>query len=172
MAKMICFDMDGTIADLFGVPGWAEKINSGDISPYVQALPLWDMEALNATLERLISIGWEIRVISWLSMRGTPEYNAKVRQAKLEWLERYHFPVKKAHLIAYGTTKANAVRKAAKGEICILVDDNRKVREGWTLGETINPLEVDDLPAYLMKYAGEEYDTRTPSEKLGCPFWV
>ena len=33
MLKMICFDMDGTIADLYAVPNWLEKLRAYDASP-------------------------------------------------------------------------------------------------------------------------------------------
>ena len=29
MLKMICFDMDGTIADLYRVPNWPHPLSSG-----------------------------------------------------------------------------------------------------------------------------------------------
>ena len=32
--KMICFDMDGTIADLYAVPNWLDKLRAEDASPY------------------------------------------------------------------------------------------------------------------------------------------
>lgn len=148
MGKMICFDMDGTIADLYGVPNWLEKLRAEDASPYRDAAPMWDMEALNRVLLALIDEGWEIRVISWLSKGATPEYKKAIREAKREWLARYNFPAEKVHLVAYGTTKANAIRNsgAAPG---VLVDDQQKIRDGWTMGEAIDPLAVDDLPAYL-----------------------
>lgn len=148
MAKVICFDMDGTIADLYGVPGWLEMLENEDATPYREAPPMWDMEALNRVLLALMDEGWEVRVISWLAQNATPEYKKKIRDAKREWLARYNFPADKVHLVAYGTTKANSIRntKASPG---VLVDDNTKVRDGWTMGETIDPLAVDDLPAYL-----------------------
>lgn len=148
MGKMICFDMDGTIADLYGVPGWLEKLRAEDATPYRDAAPMWDMEALNRVLLALSDQGWEIRVISWLSKDATPEYKKAIRQAKREWLARYNFPADKVHLIAYGTTKANAIRNAGATP-GVLIDDQAKVRDGWTMGETIDPLAVDDLPAYL-----------------------
>ena len=37
MLKMICFDMDGTIADLYGVDGWLEKLRAYDATPYLTA---------------------------------------------------------------------------------------------------------------------------------------
>lgn len=141
MAKMICFDMDGTIADLYGVEGWLAKLRAEDASPYRDAKPLYDMDELNLVLNALANEGWEIRIISWLSKDASAEYNKAVRIAKREWLAKYNFPVDKVHLIAYGTTKANSVRKYTAQ--AILVDDNAKVREGWHLGETIDPLDGD-----------------------------
>ena len=143
ISKMICFDMDGTIADLYAIPNWLTKLRAEDASPYAEAAPMWDMEKLRDILLKLISKGWEIRVISWLSKDSTEEYKETVRQAKREWLTRYDFPADKVHLVAYGTTKADCVRRIA--EAAILVDDNEKVRNGWHLGETIDPMNGDLL---------------------------
>ena len=143
ISKMICFDMDGTIADLYAVPNWLAKLRAEDASPYAEAAPMWDMGKLRDILLKLISKGWEIRVISWLSKDSTEEYKEAVRQAKREWLARYDFPAGKVHLVAYGTTKADCVRRIT--EAAILVDDNEKVRNGWHLGETINPMNGDLL---------------------------
>lgn len=141
--KMICFDMDGTIADLYAVPNWLAKLRAEDASPYAEAAPMWDMAKLRDILLKLITKGWEIRVISWLAKDSTEEYKETVRQAKREWLTRYDFPADKVHLVAYGTTKADCVRRIA--EAAILVDDNEKVRNGWHLGETIDPRNGDLL---------------------------
>lgn len=143
ISKMICFDMDGTIADLYAVPNWLAKLRAEDASPYAEAAPMWDMAKLRDILLKLIAKGWEIRVISWLSKDSTEEYKEAVRQAKREWLARYDFPADKVHLVAYGTTKADCVRRIA--EAAILVDDNEKVRSGWHLGETIDPMNGDLL---------------------------
>lgn len=140
MAKTIVFDMDGTIADLYGVPNWLEKLRAEDPSPYSEAEPLCDMDALREVLVQLQYEGWEIRVVSWLSKDASPAYKKAIRQAKREWLEKYKFPADKVHLVAYGTTKANCVRGS---EFAILVDDNAKVCNGWHLGDTIDPLNCD-----------------------------
>ena len=136
--KMICFDMDGTLANLYGVPNWLEKLQAEDPSPYAEARPMWDMTKLTGVLEALIANGWQIRIISWLSKDSSESYKAAVRKAKLEWLDKWKFPYQKCHLVQYGTTKADCVRRIANPGI--LVDDNDKVRGGWHLGETINPL--------------------------------
>lgn len=145
---IICFDMDGTIADLYGVDGWLEKLQNENPSPYIEAKPLWDMDKLSEVLNELIAIGWEIRIVSWLSKNSSEEYKEAVRAAKILWLHKYNFPYQKCHLISYGTTKANSVRLAAQDMPAILIDDDSKVRKGWHLGETINPQETN-LIEYL-----------------------
>ncbi len=140
---MICFDMDGTLADLYGVQDWEHLLRVENPIPYVIAEPMWDMDKLAAVLHKLIEQGWEIRVISWLARDATPEYDDAVRAAKTWWLRFYNFPYQKAHLVAYGTTKANCIRKIAEKGKAILVDDNAKVRKGWHMGETIDPTDGD-----------------------------
>ena len=139
----ICFDMDGTIADLYGVDGWLEKLRAEDPTPYQMAGHMWDMEELATVLNCLRVVGIEVRIVTWLSMETTKEYDSAVRLAKREWLEQYGFPFDHFHGVAYGTTKANCVRKYLGEGEAILIDDNAKVREGWHLGEAINPTEID-----------------------------
>lgn len=139
--KILCFDMDGTIADLYNVPGWLGKLRSEDASPYLEAKPLCDMAALRDVLLKLSEKGWQIRVISWLAKDSSEAYKQEVREAKLEWLKKYDFPYEIAHLVQYGTTKADCVRRVTQN--AILVDDNEKVRNGWHLGDTIDPTTCD-----------------------------
>ncbi len=137
----ICFDMDGTIADLYAIPNWIEKLQAEDPTPYADAKPMVDMEELGKILNILSDQGWEIRVISWLAKDSSPAYKTAVRKAKREWLEKYNFPAHKVHLVQYGTTKANCLR--GKVDFAILIDDNQKVRDGWHLGDTIDPMNED-----------------------------
>ena len=140
MPKMICFDMDGTIADLYKVPNWLISLRNFDPHPYRQANPMWDMEELASVLRQLQSSGIEIRIITWLSKDSTPDYDRAVRQAKREWLREQGFPFDHFHGVAYGATKADSVRRyLSEGDTAILIDDNAKVRQGWHLGDTIDP---------------------------------
>lgn len=137
---MVCFDMDGTVADLYGVNGWLEMLREENAKPYELAKPMWNMDELAKVLGELQKQGIEIRIITWLSMNSSEEYKEKTRQAKLKWLEKQGFPYNNFHGVAYGTTKANAIRKYLElGEQAILIDDNAKVREGWNMGATIDP---------------------------------
>lgn len=136
MTKMIVFDMDGTIADLYGVDGWLENLRSENPRPYIMAEPLVDMDFLVNVLQTLQTMGWKIAVTSWLAKGATKEYDEVVRQAKKDWLTRYNFPFDEIHLVKYGTTKANCTRN--KADYQILIDDNENVRKGWTLGDTLD----------------------------------
>ena len=137
--KTLVFDMDGTIANFYGVKGWLDYLMNEDTTPYEIAEPLYDMDYLNNILENLKKVGWKIVVTTWLAKGGTKEYNDRTRKAKLEWLAKYNFPYDEIHLVKYGTTKANCTRKI--GGYQVLVDDNEKVRKGWNLGATINANE-------------------------------
>lgn len=135
----LVFDMDGTIADLYGVEGWLEMLRSEDATPYAIAKPIYDMNTLNKVLAELRSLGVKIAVTTWLAMNATETYNNAVREAKKMWLAQMGFEYDEIHLVKYGTTKANCTRK--NGGVQILIDDNAKIRKGWTLGDTIDPTE-------------------------------
>lgn len=147
--KTLVFDMDGTIADLYGVDGWLEMLRSYNAKPYRVAKPMYDMDTLKEILETLKLQGWRIAVTTWLSKDSTKEYDDAVRAEKIAWLKKYDFPFDEIHLVKYGTTKANCTRKL--GGYQVLVDDNKKVRDGWRLGATIDANEniIDGLLALL-----------------------
>ena len=148
--KAICLDMDGTVADLYGVPDWLDKLRNENPEPYIVAEPMWDMERLGSVLRKLQEQGWQVRIISWLAKDSSEYYKDVVRAAKTWWLEHYNFPMDKCHLVEYGTTKADCVRKYYDKSPMILIDDNEKVRKGWHLGEAINPTTTDIID-YLEK---------------------
>lgn len=138
--KMICFDMDGTIADLYNVPNWLEMLRDENPTPYLNAEPMWDMVHMAEILKKIQQAGVEIRIITWLSMNSTEEYKVAVREAKRAWLEKWGFVFDHFHGIQYGATKADSIRRSlADNETAWLIDDNAKVRKGWHMGETIDP---------------------------------
>lgn len=122
----IWFDMDGTIADLYGVENWLQMFRNSDPTPYRIAKPLVRMQSLARLLNRLQREGYEIGIVSWLSKTSTPEYDEAVTEAKLEWLARHLASVKfdTIDIIAYGTPKQN-------GRNGILFDDEAKNRNEW-----------------------------------------
>ena len=155
--KMVCFDMDGTITNLYGVKNWEYMLRNGIVTPYEVAEPMWDMLRLGTILNHMRVLGVEVRIITWLAMDSTEEYKNEVRRAKREWLERMGFPCDHFHGVAYGTSKADCVRKyLAENEQAILFDDSDKVRAGWHMGEAVNPAEVDIIE-YLEKLIAEKF---------------
>ena len=156
MKKILVFDMDGTIADLYGVKGWLEDLKAENPRPYIMAKPMYDMNELNEILNILIDMGWDIIVTTWLAKDSTKDYKEKVKKAKIEWLDRYNFPYSKIHAVKYGTTKANCTRNI--GGYQILIDDNEKVRGGWKLGDTINANE--NIIEKLLDIVKKEYYNR------------
>jgi hypothetical protein len=129
MAKAIYFDMDGTLANLYGVENWLDKLRAYDASPYAQAEVLLNMQALAHRLNKLQARGYTIGIISWLSKETTSEYDAAVTAEKLAWLEKHLHSVEwnEVHLVAYGKRKS----KLAQVKGGYLFDDNPKVRREW-----------------------------------------
>lgn len=124
--KQIWFDMDGTIADLYGNKNWLEQLRNYNAEPYANAKPLLNMQSLARVLNRLRRNGYEIGIISWLSKNSTPEYDVAVTKAKKEWLGTHLKSVKFDHIdiVAYGTPKSC-------GRTGILFDDEIQNRENW-----------------------------------------
>ena len=151
MNKSLVFDMDGTIANFYGVHDWLEHLEHSNPYPYQAAKPLYNMDILRNVLELLKAQGWKIIVTSWLAKNSTTEFKESTRTAKREWLEKYGFPYDEIHLVQYGTTKANCTRK--NGGFQILVDDNAAVRAGWHLGGTIDA-NRDIMPELMRLAAG------------------
>lgn len=158
MDKMLVFDMDGTLGNFYSVDGWLEYLHNSDPYPYKNADPLYDMENLNIILNALKFFGWKIIITSWLAMNSTKEFDNTVRTAKKEWLARYNFPYDEIHLVKYGRTKADCTR--AKQGYQILIDDNEKIRNGWTLGATIDA--NTDIIKPLLKILNAEIVGQNP----------
>lgn len=145
--KILVFDMDGTIANFYGVENWLNDLINENTRPYEIAEPIYEPNEINTILNELKKIGYKIVITTWLSQNGSVEYANRTRQAKLNWLKKYGFPYDEIHLVKYGTTKANCTRKL--GGFQILFDDNEKVRQGWNLGATVNANE--NIMEYLKR---------------------
>ena len=140
--KKICFDMDGTIANLYADENWLSMLRAYDPTPYVQAEPMLNMSAFARLLHKAQRLGYEICIISWLSKTSTTDYDMAVTQAKIEWL-RSHLPSvvwDEIHIVPHGTPK----HELSSGW---LFDDEEQNRENWGVGG----LEPSELLNFLRR---------------------
>jgi len=142
MTTTIFFDMDGTIADLYGVENWLDYLIASDALPYEIAKPLIRLNALARILNRLQKQGYKVGVISWLAKNSNTAYDEKVTRAKKEWLKKHLASVNfdEIHIVKYGTPK----QTFAKTENDILFDDEKKNRNDWT-GKAFDVNEIIEI---------------------------
>lgn len=124
--KILNFDLDGTIANLYGVENWLDYLINSNPYPYLAAKPLINMQSLARILNNLQKKGYKVNIISWLSKNSTPDYDKEVKKAKLKWLSKHLKSVQfdNIYIVPYGTPKHNF----SSG---ILFDDEEQNRKAW-----------------------------------------
>lgn len=123
------FDMDGTIANLYGVDNWLEYLENADVTPYATAKPFVNFSLLARRIHQLQRKGYNVGIISWTSKNGTDEYNTAVAEAKRRWLAK-HLPSvtwNEIIIVKYGTPK----HKMTNDKYAILFDDEKRNRDAW-----------------------------------------
>lgn len=142
--RTIVFDMDGTIANLYGVEGWLDDLINSNVRPFAIAKPLVNLSALARQINKMQKIGYVFNIISWTSKNGTTEYNRAVAETKLKWLAK-HLPSVKWNnifIIPYSTPK----HEISSG---ILFDDEIDNRTAWGVGA----YDVDNIFGVLRAVA-------------------
>ena len=126
----ICFDMDGTIANFYGVEGWLEDLMAQNPRPYEVAGTLVNMNALARMLNRLQRQGHEIVIVSWLSKRYSAEFDKAVTEAKIKWLKKHLGSVNfdEINITRYGVSKDIFCQSTED----VLFDDEEQNRLNWT----------------------------------------
>lgn len=126
MTMAINFDMDGTLANFYGVDGWLNDLENSRVRPYEVAEPLFNFSPLAKQIHRLQKLGYEVNIISWLSKGGNEDFNKRVTETKLKWLAK-HLPsvnFDNISIVKYGTPKSTC----GDG---ILFDDEERNRTEW-----------------------------------------
>ena len=143
----IYFDLDGTLADLYAVKEWLEKISSGDPTPFREARPMIQMNQLSRLVNLLQGEGHKVGIISWLPMGCSPEFAEEVRKEKKRWLARRATSIAwdEIHLVKYGTPKHSCCRDING----VIFDDNEKVRETWR-GKAFDEKQILDILKQLL----------------------
>lgn len=144
----IFLDMDGSIADFYGVEGWLEALRSENPAPYADAEPMCDMAALRRVLEELKAQNYIIGIISWSSKTGSPAFHRAIRKAKIAWLQKHNLldVCSCIHIQRYGTPKSTIARRhTTLSPAAILIDDEARNRVEWWEheGTAIDPTETN-----------------------------
>ena len=123
--KVLNFDMDGTIANLYQMEDWLENLEKEQLD-FSLAAPIFNDNFINKIIE-LKKIGFYIQIITWLPPTSI-EYQAMVSKQKLEWIRKY-FPIIDAYyILPYGKNKASVCNKY---DLNFLIDDNVEVVNSW-----------------------------------------
>ena len=142
----IWFDMDGTIADLYGVADWLPAIRARDTRPYEAARGIGNLAHIARLLKKARAMGHEIGIISWTAKVDDPAYDKRVATAKREWLHR-HLPSvtwDEIKVVKFGTDKKTATGGG------ILFDDEEPNRTAWGAGAH-EPHEIVEVLKALTK---------------------
>ena len=129
--KIFCFDMDGTIADLYAVENWLDALRSFSDRPYREAAPMMNFSTLARQLNAAQRKGAKLVIVSWTSKCSNDDFDAAIAAAKMAWLAE-HLPSvhwDEINVVPYGTNKA---------EVCgvdsmdfHLFDDEQKNCHEW-----------------------------------------
>lgn len=129
--KIVYLDMDGTIADLYGITGWLESLINEVEGLFLNCKPFITERDL---LEYFPKEEFELRICSMTPKNASKEYCEKVINEKNEWLNKYFPSITHRVYLEYGTNKN---LKNCKNHI--LVDDNKTIRDNFK-GLALEPL--------------------------------
>lgn len=134
----IWFDMDGTIADLYGVEGWLEMLIAKDETPYAVAKPLVNLSALARLIHKAQRKGFEVCIVSALAKNSTADYDEKVKTAKMGWLRKHLASV---HFDEIRFVPYTFVKNDVNSGNDILFDDEDRHLTAWT-GKAVHASEI------------------------------
>lgn len=152
----IYFDLDGTIADLYGFNDWLTCLQNEQTTPYTEAGLLVDGEQLRNFLAAGKAAGVLFGVISWCAKNASKDYQKAIRRAKIDWLKKNNLLqyFNELHVVKYGTPK----NRAAKNRTGVLIDDEL---QRWNVEKLVdannfrNILNVENLWSCLFSLASE-----------------
>lgn len=134
MKGYIWFDMDGTIYDLYKIPGWLDALRANEMNIFsLDDMGRKSLPRIREAVRALMDAGWQVGIITWAPMHieaCTPVFDDCWLEKK-HWIDR-NFPELADctfNCVEYGDPKQNWVEDDSV--LNILVDDNKLVRENW-----------------------------------------
>jgi histidinol phosphatase-like enzyme len=127
MNKVVYFDMDGTIADLYGVSNVFNRLDNLDASVYYEAKPI---NKYIDMLKEFHNMGYKVIILSCLGMISDKQFDKDTIYNKGIWLDKY---VGKEYIderIYIPNTKHKETYTNMYGN-GILVDDDDRVLINW-----------------------------------------
>lgn len=164
MAKTVWFDMDGTLYDLYNIPGWLELLQLEEPGIFQHGQPMYNSFFIRQAILALIAHGWQVGVITW-APKGVAEeepFFIETKRAKQEWLRR-HYPelLENFYCLPYGESKSVCACDHWKERsldpdmgVQILVDDNMLVRDEWVSGWESHFKTIDANSDYVKTLEG------------------
>lgn len=155
MSKYLWFDMDGTIYDLYKIPGWLDALRANEMDIFsIDDMARKSLPRIREAVRALMRNGWTVGVITWAPMHiemDTETFNECYEQ-KRAWIER-NFPelLDNFRCVEYGDPKANWVDDDES--INILVDDNKMVRADWRKNGD-NFITINAARGYIKELVG------------------
>ena len=121
--QVVYLDMDGTIANLYGMNNWLENLINEVEGLFLECEPFITEEEL---LNYFPSEEYELRICSMTPLNATKEYCQVVINEKNQWLDKYFPSITHRVYMAYGNNKnlKNTVNH-------ILIDDNETIRNSY-----------------------------------------
>lgn len=88
MKRTIYFDMDGTLAALFFIKGFAARLDNGDCTVYTECKTLYKPAEMSAVITALKAKGYDIGIISYVDEKEHGE-----RKSRKNGLVERKFPL-------------------------------------------------------------------------------
>lgn len=134
MAKVIYFDLDGTVYPLYNLPNWLEEIHAKHASIFSHDYAVDNIAEIQRVCYELKAMGWKIGVITWAPKHvdQLDKFFDEVVQAKRDWVKKWlpmvdddYFKVQ-----VYGSLKVLAA-DFHNSDDKVLIDDNKICRAQW-----------------------------------------
>lgn len=138
----VCFDLDGTLFDLYGKSNWLELLETECAGAFKgNFLPEINVSELLKVTAKLRGFGVEFEVITWLPKNATKSYEEICTAEKMQWCNENLPFVSRVICQSYGIPKQKAIVKSAK--TMILIDDNKEVCELWETAKQRKAINVN-----------------------------